>query len=71
MKTLNRSLFKEWKTSLVAAIYVLSDFITYAHQHPEFSGIVLFAHYIASDNWQGKLITIGLFLAGDARNASR
>jgi hypothetical protein len=67
MKTLNRSLFKDWKTSLVAAIYVLSDFITYAHQHPEFSGIVLFAHYITSDNWQGTLIALGLFLAGDSR----
>jgi hypothetical protein len=70
MKILNRALFKDWKTSLIAAIYVLSDFITYSAQHPEFSGIALFAHYIASDNWQGKLIAIGLFLAGDSRDES-
>ena len=67
MKKLSRSLFKDWKTSLIAAIYVLSDFIAYAHQHPEFSGIVLFAHYITSDNWKEKLIALGLFLAGDSK----
>jgi hypothetical protein len=63
-------LFKDWKTSFLAAIYLISDYVTYAQSHPEMDGLILLFNYIASDNWQGKLIALALFVAGDSRDDS-